>query len=109
MKLHIYPRGMYQIICVEEELEVISELPELQSIIEGYIAQGKVKIAVSFTNASYIYSGAIAVLINCYKKIKDGNGELCILEPQKEIKTIFDYMGINKIIPIYDSESDLPV
>jgi len=108
MKLQIYPRGIYQVLRIEEDLDVIAELTELQILIEGYLEKGKRYIAVSFSNASYIYSGAIAVLIACYKKIKDGRGELCIIEPKKEIKSMFNYMGIDKIMPIYNSESELP-
>jgi len=109
MNLDLYPHGTFQIIKVKEDLSVISELSELRAIIEGYLAEGKVNIAVSFTNASYIYSGAIAVLIQCYKKVKDGKGILCVIEPQKEIKNIFHYLGIDKFIPLFDSLSELPL
>jgi anti-anti-sigma factor len=108
MKLEIYPVGQYHVIRVEEDLQVISELPELQSIIDGYITQGKTRVALCFTNASYIYSGAIAVLISCYKKLKAGEGDLCLIEPKEEIRNIFNYMGIDKMVQIYDSEDELP-
>jgi anti-anti-sigma factor len=108
MKIDIIPRGAYQILRIEEELNVISDLSELRFLIEGYLQVGKRHIALSFTSASYIYSGAIAILIDCYKKIKQGNGELCIIESHPEILQIFRFLNIDRFIHIYPSEKDIP-
>lgn len=108
MKINIGTKGAYQIIRIEEELAIISDLSELRYLICGYLNQGKRFIAVSFTNVSYIYSGAIAVLIDCYKMLIKDNGELCIIESHPEILTIFGYLNLDKIIPYYVSVEDLP-
>ena len=63
---------------------------------------------MSFTNAAYIYSGAIAVLIDCHKRLKRDDGKLCIIEPKSEIKYMFSYLGIDSIMPVCDTEDDLP-
>ncbi len=108
MKIDIHARGEYQVLKVEDELEVISDLSELKFIIEGYLKRGKKYIAVGFTTASYIYSGAIAVLVDCYKKaVKDG-GDLCIIEPNPELLGIFRILNITRILKIYKSEEELP-
>ena len=109
MKIQTYPKGIYQILRIEDDVQVISDLSELQFLIEGYLRQGKRNIAVSFTGATYIYSGAIAVIVQCYKKIKEGKGDLCIIESKREMLTIFEHLGISKIIPVHQSEDDLPM
>ncbi len=108
MKLNISIKGAYQIIRIEDELQIIADLSELKYLICGYLNQGKRFIAVSFTNVSYIYSGAIAVLVDCYKILIKDNGELCIIESHPEILTIFSYLNLDKIIPYYDSVENLP-
>jgi len=108
VKFDIYSKGIYQILRIEEELNVISDLSELRFLIEGYLQQRKKHIAVSFVNSSYIYSGAIAVLIDCYKKVIKEDGELCIIEPHPELLSIFRLLHIDSFIPIYESEDDLP-
>lgn len=108
MKIDIRSTGIYQVLKIEEELHVISDLSELRFLIEGYLKQGKCHIALNFTNASYIYSGAIAVLIGCYKKIKEGNGDLCIIEAHREILQIFRFLNIDRFIHIYASEKEIP-
>jgi anti-anti-sigma factor len=108
MKISMSTHGDYQILRIEEELSVISDLSELMHIIQGYLDRGKRYIAVGFTNTSYIYSGAVAVLVNCLQKVKSQGGDLCIVEPNPEIADILKFLNINKIMNIYQSENDLP-
>jgi anti-anti-sigma factor len=108
MKIDIYSHGDYQVLKIEEDLQVISDLSELKFLIEGYLKRGRRHIAVGFTTASYIYSGALAVLVDCYKKILRDGGDLCIIEPNAEILGIFNLLNISKILHIYHSEDELP-
>ena len=109
MKLDIHDHGQYKVLRVEEELEIITDLSELKFIIDGYLTRGIHKVAVSFIGTAYIYSGAIAVLMECHKKLLDfDDGKLCILEANEDIKAIFSALHIDKILDIYDSEDDLP-
>ena len=108
MKIEISSKGYYQILRIQDEFSVISDLSELTYLIKGYIKQGKKHIALGFSNASYIYSGAVAVLMDCYKELTEDEGELCIIEPNKELKEIFSTLGIDKICKIYETEDDLP-
>jgi anti-sigma B factor antagonist len=107
MNIDISVNSGYQVITIEDDLSIISELSELRFLIEGYITEGKNNIAVQFTNTSYIYSGAIAVLIDCYKKIKNVGGHLCIIEGNPQIISIFRMLNIDRVIQIYKSTDDL--
>ena len=108
MKIDIHTHGDYQVLRCEEELSVISDLSELLFIIQGYLQQGKRYIAIGFSTTTYIYSGALAVLINCLKKVKAEGGDLCIIEPNPEIISILAMINISKVIPVYKSIDDLP-
>jgi anti-anti-sigma regulatory factor len=97
------------VLKLEEDLQVISDLSELKFLVEGYLKRGRRFVAVGFTTASYIYSGAIAVLIDCHKKIIQEGGDLCIIEPNQEMLGVFNVLNIDKILHLYQSEDDLPV
>ena len=110
MKIDIHVHGPFKILKVEDELEIITDLSELKFLIDGYISQGIHKIAISFSGTSYIYSGAIAVLMECHKNLLDcDDGKLCIIETNDDVKAIFSSLNIDKILDIYDSEKDLPM
>lgn len=107
MKIDISQSGIYHVFQIEDDLNIISDLSELRILIHGYLHQGKSHIAISFTNVSYIYSGAIAVLVDCYKKVKQENGRLCIVDPHPEIATIFKFLKLDTIFPLYASIEEL--
>ena len=108
MKIETYEKGVYQIIRVQEENQTINHLDELRDLITGYIKRGKVHIALSFCDASYIYSGAVSVLISCYRRVKEHKGSMCIIEPDPGLFDILETLNINNVIKIFVSEEYLP-
>lgn len=107
MNINVFPSGIYRVVEISGQI-IISQLEELRHIINGHISNGETYIAIRFTDAAYLYSGAIAVLISCFKNVKDCNGDLCLLEPKGEIMDLLKQMGIDRIIPIYKSIDYLP-
>ncbi|KMQ52918.1 hypothetical protein CHISP_0139 [Chitinispirillum alkaliphilum] len=109
MKFETYTKGKYQIVKIRDEQSRISDLSELKDLVNGYLARGKANIAISFGDASYIYSGAIAVLVSCHQMIQNKGGSLCIIEPDPELFDILETLNIDRVINIYVSEEYLPV
>jgi len=108
MKIETYQKGIYQIIKVQDTGHAINNLTELHDLINGYLKRGTIHIAVSFGDASYIYSGAISVLINCYRQVESHNGSLSIIEPDPGLFDILETLNIHNVIKIYVSEEYLP-
>lgn len=107
MKIETYTKGVFQILKVSGQ-QHISDLSELKDLITGYLQRGIVNIAVNFCDASYIYSGAITVLIDCYKKVKQKGGVLCILEPDPGLFDILEMLNITRVITVFNDEDSLP-
>jgi len=108
VKIETYAHGKYQVLRIQADDNNISNISELKDLISGYLNRGKIDIAVSFCDASYIYSGAISVLVDCYKKIEEKGGSLCILEPNPGLFDILETLNIDRVINIYVSEQYLP-
>jgi anti-sigma B factor antagonist len=108
MKIETYTSGIYRVLKISGQL-VISELQELKLLIDGYIERDEKYIAVNFCDVSYLFSGAIAVLITCYTTLRNRDGELSLIEPKPEMMDLLKVMGIDSLIPIYGSDNDLPV
>lgn len=109
MKLDVSTIGRYKVITIHDSLKVISDLAALKTEIEKYLEQGEKNIAVSFSDASYLYSGAISVLVTCYRMVREEGGDLCLIEPQERVSELLDQMNIDRLIDIYESEDQLLV
>jgi anti-anti-sigma factor len=108
MKIETYENGVYQIVRVQNDDHTINNLAEFRDLIIGYLKRGKIHIAVSFCDASYIYSGAISILINCFRMVEERGGSLCIIEPDPGLFEILEILNIDNVIKVYVSESYLP-
>lgn len=109
MRIDIHQHGSYTVLRIVDDLSIITDLSELQFLIDGYIKQKKYKIAVGFSESSYIYSGAVVVLLNCHKQLSTvEDGKLCIIEPNKDIQAIFEALNLDLVFDIYMKEDDLP-
>ncbi len=107
MKLEMKKIGKYRVIAVHDSLKVISDLTKLKTEIEGLLKKNEKEIAVNFSDASYLYSGAISVLVSCYRMVKEEGGDLCLIEPQERIMELLVQMNIDRLIDIYKSEDQL--
>lgn len=108
MQIETYSKGTYQILRIKNSSSEIDRLDELEDLITGYLSRGRSKIAVSFTTASYIYSGAIRVLINCHSMVMQKGGSLCIIEPDPGLFDILEMLNIDRVINVYVGEDFLP-
>lgn len=107
MKLKFSSKGTYKVITIFDPLKIISDLTELRTIVEKYLQKNEKYIAIDFSDTSYLYSGAVSVLITCYRKIKEQGGNLCIIKPHKKILELMMQMNIDNLIDIYHSKEDL--
>lgn len=107
MEINVKKNGKFTIIRIENGINAISDLSELKDILDKKLNECDKYIAVSFQDASYLYSGAISVLITCYKMIIDRGGQLCIIELEPKVLELLMQMNIDSLINIYDSEDDM--
>ncbi len=108
MLIETYEHGKFQILRIKEQNNALQNLEELKDLIVGYLYRGKCYVAVSFSDAKYIYSGAIKVLISCHKMISEKGGVLCIIEPDPSLFDILENLNVDRVINIYVSEEYLP-
>ena len=108
MLIETYEYEKFQILRIKETNNAIKNLEALKDLIIGYLERGKYYIAVSFSDATYIYSGAIKILISCHKMISEKAGELCIIEPDPSLFDVLENLNIDRVINVYVSEKYLP-
>ncbi len=107
MKFSVSEVGLYKLVTISETQNSISELTELKSIVESSLRHGDRHMAVKFTDASYMYSGAISVLVTCYRLLREQGGNICIVEPHDRVRELLCQMNIDTFIDICSKEEEL--
>jgi anti-anti-sigma factor len=99
--------GQFLVIDISQDGPVIADLQELNTFIEGLTKEGHLNIAIRFNNISYLLSGVLGVLLQNAKSLRQKNGEICLLEPNKAIKDIIKVARLDMIFRTFHSEDEL--
>jgi len=64
-------------------------------------------LIINLEKVTFIDSSGLGVIIGRYKKITAQKGRMYIVGASPSIEKILVFSGINKLIPIYQSEQDI--
>jgi anti-anti-sigma factor len=96
----------WSIIKVEGQF-VLKNIQTIRSVIAGsFIEKGLYYLAFDLSRVTQLDSSAIAFLTNVRSTCESHHGALVIIQPSKDIETVFDVINFNKNIPIFQNLSE---
>jgi anti-sigma B factor antagonist len=95
-------------ILLQLEGDLIGEQSgiEIVDLVNNYINEGIVKLAVDLSNVRYMNSSGIGVLITLLTKLRNAGGEMAIINPSEQIKKLLIITKLNTIFRVYASGSE---
>ena len=107
MKIETARKGDVLILRILENLDINSDISELEKIIQKHVQQGNTSIAVSLTENSRLSSMSIGLLLRCYSTLKDIGGKLSLVQPNKGDSDLLHMLSFTCVMDIYNSEEEL--
>ncbi len=74
---------------------------EVQNELLGKISSGALKLAIDFSEVTYISSAGLRAILASVKEITKKEGKLAIFAMQDNIKDVFDMSGFSAIMNIF--------
>lgn len=99
--------GQFLVVAISDEFTVIADLQDLDIFLDGLVGRGHLFIALRFEKISYIYSGALSILVKNAKRLREKKGEICLLEPNREVNDVIRIANLHNIINIFNTEEEL--
>lgn len=92
-------------------LEVAGELdiytsPKLKSAIQDALTAGRASLVVNLLRTTYLDSTALSVLTTAQKQAREAGGNLGLVYDQPQIEKIFTITGLQRVFPIFRTETD---
>jgi anti-sigma B factor antagonist len=93
------------VIALAGEVDLYTA-PELKTQLLDVIGNGAKEVVVDFTNATFIDSTTLGVLVGGVKRLRPNGGRLSIVCSDRNITKIFEITGLDRVFAIYQSRAE---
>ncbi len=80
--------------------------PQLKKCILRRIDDGERFLVVDLSDAGFIDSTAIGVLVGALKRLDEAGGSLAVVCTNENVRGIFEIVGLEAVIPLHRSVDD---
>jgi anti-sigma B factor antagonist len=80
--------------------------PQLKDCIVSRIEAGSRHLVIDLSQAGFIDSTAIGVLVGALKRIREHGGSLAVVCPDPLIRGLFEIIGLDEVIDLAGSRDD---
>jgi anti-sigma B factor antagonist len=80
--------------------------PEFKQQLLEVVAEGARQVVVDFTDATFIDSTTLGVLVSGLKRLRANDGELSLVCSDRNIAKIFEITGLDRVFSIYESRDE---
>jgi anti-sigma B factor antagonist len=94
-----------QLLRARGELDLYAA-PELKRRLASAIDAGKTRIVVDLTDASFMDSTALGVLLGALKRLRVRDGALAVASEQPTILRILEVTGMNQVLDLHKTADD---
>ena len=97
----------WTVIEITGDLDMASA-PALRQLILQQLSQGTRCIAVDLTNADFVDSSGLGVLVAALKRVRTHDGELAVVCPDLRLRRIFELTELVSALGVRDAVDELP-
>lgn len=103
MNVSLHPSQDKQVhtLLVDGEVDV-SNADQLRIALNQLLDEGVPEVVVDLTNVGYIDSTGIGVLMGAAHRTQDLPTKIAVVCPHKNIRRIFDMLGVGEVLEIRD-------
>ncbi|MDP8943043.1 MAG: STAS domain-containing protein [Actinomycetota bacterium] len=80
--------------------------PEFKERMVEVIENGKKRVVVDLSEATFIDSTTLGVLVGGVKRLRPAGGSLALVCTDQNIQKIFEITGLDRVFPIHASRED---
>ena len=77
--------------------------PEFKERMAAIIDEGKTRVVVDLSQATFIDSTTLGVLVGGVKRLRTNEGQLSLVSSDRNITKIFEITGLDRVFTIYET------
>jgi anti-sigma B factor antagonist len=89
-------------VAVSGEVDLYTA-PELERTLAAHLADGATQIVVDLSDATFVDSTALHVLLGAARRLDRGEGGLIVVVPDPKIRKVFEITGFDRRFSVVSS------
>ncbi|MBI4834078.1 MAG: STAS domain-containing protein [Planctomycetes bacterium] len=85
----------------------IYAMAKLDATFNNLLGKKQYKIAIDLSGVDYLGSACAGVFIKAYGVIAENNGKIVLINPQPNVRDVFDLLGISKVFSVVTGNKKL--
>ena len=94
-----------QLIAVFGETDLYTA-PELKTRLHEAIDGGKIRLVVDFSEAPFIDSTGLGVLVSALKRLRGEGGALVLVSANENMRRLFRATGLDQAMPLFETREE---
>jgi len=105
VQIDVTKEGDVVVVTVEGDLDS-SSAPDLRARFEELIEQRENQYVIDLTGVPFMDSSGIAALVNLFKRVRIGAGDVKLCGFQEEIEKVFKLTRLDRVFDIFDTRAE---
>ncbi|PYU95913.1 MAG: hypothetical protein DMG08_03640 [Acidobacteria bacterium] len=101
MDIQIESAGDRRIVRIKDKI-TFEHCPALQSRLDPILTEDVREVVIDFKDVPFIDSSGIGEILRLFKLLRDRNGELVLLNPNRKLRELFTMYRFEKFMKIRD-------
>ncbi|MCG8461791.1 MAG: STAS domain-containing protein [Holophagales bacterium] len=83
-----------------------AQAPEIRRQIDEHLKEGRTRIIFDMREVSFVDSSGLAVFVNALKSARQAGGDIAILGPTTQVRSILELTRLHRILSIVDTQEE---
>ena len=105
MDIQVESQGDRQIVHIQGKI-TFEYCPVLQNRLDLVVDQGAREVVIDFKNVPFIDSSGVGEVLRIFKRMRESNGEVVLLNPNQKLRDLFSMYRFDKFMKIRQEEPD---
>lgn len=107
MRISVKRQGRIATARLQGEFD-LTAAPKVRDELDALIDAGTRQLVVDLKAVSFLDSSGLGVLLGRYRRLSERGGEVCLVGAQDGVRLVLEMSGVRRLMPLYNSESEVP-
>lgn len=105
MDIQVESLGDRRIVHIKGKI-TFEYCPALQSRLDSVVDKGVREVVIDFRDVPFIDSSGVGEVLRLFKRMRDNNGEVVLMNPNRKLRDLFSMYRFEKFMQIREEDPE---